>query len=200
MKNSEVCKKKKKKKYGYSRRIAGWHFGFCWLSKETWRWTETKNTPSFCYVYFLIVMFIETSGSLHPLLPQTKRIHTPRTADHRHIEQDWRIQTELVSTLAKNVTKPNPFEIIPLQTAGKESNWKTEETLERAAVTLETERIKGSNPWWLWWWRFLCLCILIVMLVLFCIFCFHRSNWHSSATLTEVYPCFFLTCKANARV
>ena len=25
-------------------------------------------------------------------------------------------------------------------------NWKAEETLKRAAVTLETERIKGSNP------------------------------------------------------
>ena len=29
------------------------------------------------------------------------------------------------------------------------------------------------------------LCILIVMYVLFCIFCFHRANWHFSATLTE---------------
>jgi hypothetical protein len=46
----------------------------------------------------------------------------------------------------------------------------------------------------------LCLCILIVMCALFCIFCFHRTNWHSSATLTEVFPCFFLSCKANARV
>jgi hypothetical protein len=27
--------------------------------------------------------------------------------------------------------------------------------------------------------------------VLFCIFCFHRANWYSSATLTEVFPCFF---------
>jgi hypothetical protein len=35
---------------------------------------------------------------------------------------------------------------------------------------------------------------------MFCIFCFHRANWHSSATLTEVYPYFFLSCKANARV
>ena len=35
---------------------------------------------------------------------------------------------------------------------------------------------------------------------LFCIFCFHRANWHSPATLTEVFPCFFLSCKANARV
>ena len=51
---------------------------------------------------------------------------------------------------------------------------------------------------------FLMLCmfcfILNVMYVLFCIFCFHRANWHSSATLTEVFPCFFLSCKANARV
>jgi len=53
---------------------------------------------------------------------------------------------ELASTLAKNATKPNPFEIIPLQTTGKENNWKTEETLARAAVILETERIQGSNP------------------------------------------------------
>jgi hypothetical protein len=44
------------------------------------------------------------------------------------------------------------------------------------------------------------LCILIVMYILFCIFCFHRANWHSPATLTEVFPCFFLSCKANARV
>ena len=45
---------------------------------------------------------------------------------------------------------------------------------------------------------FLCLCIRIVMCVLFCIFCFHPANWHFSATLTEVFPCFFLSCKANA--
>jgi len=50
-----------------------------------------------------------------------------------------------VSTLAKNATKPNPFEIIILQTTRKENNWKTEEMLERAAVTVEMERIKGFN-------------------------------------------------------
>jgi hypothetical protein len=53
---------------------------------------------------------------------------------------------ELASTLAKNATKPNPFKFIPLQTTRKKNNWKTEETLAGAAVTLETERIKGSNP------------------------------------------------------
>jgi hypothetical protein len=51
-----------------------------------------------------------------------------------------------LSSLAKNATKPNTFEIIPLQTARKENNWKTKEALARAAVTLETERIKGSDP------------------------------------------------------
>jgi len=55
------------------------------------------------------------------------------------------LQTELAFTLAKNATKPNPFEIISLQTTRKKNNWKTEETLERAVVTLEKERIKGSN-------------------------------------------------------
>jgi len=54
---------------------------------------------------------------------------------------------KLAFTLAKNATKPNPFEIIPLQSTRKENNWKTEEALAQAAVTLETERIKGSNPW-----------------------------------------------------
>jgi hypothetical protein len=46
----------------------------------------------------------------------------------------------------------------------------------------------------------LSFCIQIVAYVLFCIFCLHRANWHSSATLTEVSPCFFVSCKANARV
>jgi hypothetical protein len=53
---------------------------------------------------------------------------------------------KLPSTLAKNATKPNPIKIIPLPTTRKENNWKTEETLAGAVVTLETERIKGSNP------------------------------------------------------
>jgi len=47
---------------------------------------------------------------------------------------------------------------------------------------------------------FLRLSILIIMYVLFCIFCFHRANCHSSATLTEVFPCFSSSGKANATV
>ena len=98
----------------------------------------------------------ETSGRIHTLWPQNKWLHTPRTTDYRHTRQDRWIQTELAFTLAKNATKPNPYEIIPLQTTRKENNWKTEETLVRAVVNLETERIKGSNTWyfllWWWWW------------------------------------------------
>ena len=47
---------------------------------------------------------------------------------------------------------------------------------------------------------FLFLFIYSYCYVLFPIFCFHRANWHSAATMTEVFPCFFLSCKANARV
>jgi len=62
-----------------------------------------------------------------------------------HTRQFDEYRPNWLSTLAKNATKPNPFEIIPLQTTMKENNWKTEEMLERAVLTSETERIKGSN-------------------------------------------------------
>ena len=119
---------------------------FVWVRKlDSNSLTKTKNWSGRNEV-------TETSGRLHPLWPQDKRLHTPRTTDYRYTRQDRCIQTELAFTLAKNATKPNPFEIIPLQTTRKKNNWKTEEALARAAVTLETERIKGSNPWCLWWW------------------------------------------------
>ena len=38
------------------------------------------------------------------------------------------------------------------------------------------------------------------MYVLFCIFGFHLAKWHTSVILTAVFPCFFLSCKENARV
>jgi len=56
------------------------------------------------------------------------------------------LHLHLQLTLAKNAIKPKPSEIIPLQTTRKENYWKTKETLAGAVVTLETERIKGSNP------------------------------------------------------
>ena len=119
---------------------------FIWVRKlDSDSLRETKNWSGRNEV-------IEISGRLHPLWPQNKRLHMPWTTGWMHTRQDRRIQTELAFTLAKNATKPNTFEIISLQTTRKENNWKTEETLAKAVVTLETERIKGSNPWCLWWW------------------------------------------------
>jgi hypothetical protein len=40
---------------------------------------------------------------------------------------------------------PNRIPLKSLQTTRK-NNWKTEETLARTVITLETERIKGANP------------------------------------------------------
>ena len=49
---------------------------------------------------------------------------------------------------------------------------------------------------------FYCCVYVFLLLCMLCffIFCFHRANWHSSATMTEVFPCFFLSFKANAWV
>jgi hypothetical protein len=41
---------------------------------------------------------------------------------------------------------------------------------------------------------------LIRFLLTYALFCVLFANWHSPATLTEVFPRFFLSCKANARV
>ena len=137
----------------------------------TWERNNFENTQHFNFTYIFIWVrkldfdsltetknwngrneIIEPSGRLHLLWPQNKRLHTPWTTDYVHNRQDRWIQTELAFTLAENATKSNPFEILPLQTTRKENNWRTEEMLARAFVTLETERIKGSNPWCLWWW------------------------------------------------
>ena len=85
---------------------------------------------------------IATSGRPHPSRPQNKRLYTPWTTDYRHTRRDRWIQTELAFTPAKNATKPDPVDMISLQTTRKENNWKTEETLARTVVTLETERIR----------------------------------------------------------
>jgi hypothetical protein len=65
----------------------------------------------------------------------TTKQTTPCAVNYR-LNAHWTrwIQTELAFTLAKNATKPNPFEIIILQTIRKENNWETEETLVRAVV------------------------------------------------------------------
>ena len=47
---------------------------------------------------------------------------------------------------------------------------------------------------------FYCYVSYCMFMFLFYVMYFHRASWHSSATLTEVFPYFFLSCKANARV
>jgi len=47
---------------------------------------------------------------------------------------------------------------------------------------------------------FVLLCLRILIVCSFIFLYLHRASWHSSATLTEVFLCFFLSCKANARV
>jgi hypothetical protein len=43
--------------------------------------------------------------------------------------------------------------------------------------------------------------VFIICLCIHCMFMYlHRASWHSSPTLTEVFRCFFLSFKANARV
>jgi hypothetical protein len=60
------------------------------------------------------------------------------------------------------------------------------------------------------WLYVMYICLFNVYMVIFlfsmsmysyCMFMhLHRASWRPSATLTEVFPCFFLSCKANARV
>jgi len=73
-------------------------------------------------------------------------LRTPYPTQNLQRKHRTDIRTQLAFILAKNATKQNPFKVIPLQTTRKENNWKTEEAMAQAAVTLETERIKGSNP------------------------------------------------------
>ena len=56
-------------------------------------------------------------------------------------------------------------------------------------------------------WFYSCLILqfmylhIVMSMYSYCMFMYlHRASWHSSATLTEVFPCFFFSCKANARV
>jgi hypothetical protein len=43
--------------------------------------------------------------------------------------------------------------------------------------------------------------VFIVCLCIHCTFMYlHRASWHSSVTMNEVFPCFFLSFKTNARV
>jgi len=79
---------------------------------------------------------------LRPLAGYTLHERKPNDFMRRELKITGILDKILAFTLAKNATKPNFVEIILLQTTRKENNWKTEETLARTVVTLETERIK----------------------------------------------------------
>ena len=83
-----------------------WSYIFIWVRKlDSNSFAKMMNWSSRNEV-------TETSGRLHPLWPQNKWLHTPRTTDYRHTRQDRWMQLELAFTLAKKATKPNPFEIM----------------------------------------------------------------------------------------
>ena len=75
---------------------------------------------------------IKTSGSLHSLRPQDKRLHTPRTTDYRHTRQDRFIQTELISTFCKECHKT-------------ESLWNHTTTDHKEGEQLEDRRNVGES-------------------------------------------------------
>ena len=59
----------------------------------------------------------------------------------------------------------------------------------------------------IWLYSFVCFCLIRIPIVILCIlidmfalFCIFFAYWHSPATLAEVFPCLFLSCKIKARV
>ena len=72
----------------------------------------------------------------------------------------------------------------PVQLPRTERHRRTDSTA-RLTLRLAQFQICASTP------NMLRLCILIAAYSLFCIFCFHRANWHSSATMTEDFPVLF---------
>ena len=99
----------------------------------------------FTGLFTSLTLYYMGTAAIH-FIGQMKRYTGNRNITPLILKLDTRWSCQRIRTGKK------PFEIILLQTTGKENNWKTEETLERAAVTLGTERIRGSNPWCLWWW------------------------------------------------
>jgi hypothetical protein len=85
---------------------------------------------------------------LRPLAGYTLYDHKTKDSVRRELQTECILDKtdEYRRNTFKDATKPNPLEIISLQATRKENNWKTEETLARKVVTLEKERIKGSNP------------------------------------------------------
>jgi hypothetical protein len=96
------------------------------------------------------------SGRLHPLWPQNKRLHTPWIKITRILDKIDVYRLNWLLHLQRMPQNRIPLKSYHYRPQRKENDWKTEETLARAVVTLQTERIKGTSPWCLWWWLRLC--------------------------------------------
>jgi hypothetical protein len=117
-----------KEKGNYFENIKHFSFAyvFVWVRKlDSDSLTETKNWSGRNKV-------IETSGRLHPLWPQNKRLRTPWTTDWMNTRQYRWIQSELVFALAKNATKT-------------ESLWNLFTTDHMEEEHLEDRRNVGEN-------------------------------------------------------
>jgi hypothetical protein len=114
------------------------------------------NSVKEYFIYFIcitVLMAIKTIDSIRREL-QTECV-LDKIDEYR---TNWLLHLQRMPQNRIPLTK-----IIPLQSTRKENNWETEETLTWAAVTLETERSKWPNPWflWLWWWWCICRTRLI---------------------------------------
>ena len=116
-------------------------------------------------IYFINFDYVQSEGK-----PYTVKPRFAIASDHEQFGLrtnfpntkylGWNTVSRVTSTQAINIVgkkkqkkeKESPSK--PLQPTRKETNWETKETMERAAVTLETERVKWPNPGCLWWWQF----------------------------------------------
>jgi len=110
------------------------------FAPDTCNYAYPKNKKNFFsgLITSFIMQYMEIA-TIH-FIGQVKSYTGNRNVTPLILKVDTRWSCQRIRTGKK------PFEMILLQTTRKENNWKTEETLERAVVSLETERIKGPNP------------------------------------------------------
>jgi hypothetical protein len=70
------------------------------------------------------------------------------TKDYRHTKQDRWIQTELAFTLTKNATKPDPVEIIPLQTT--RNSYNSGDGTDQTGPILDVYDDDDDDEWQFW--------------------------------------------------
>jgi hypothetical protein len=143
-----------------------------WERKQFWNYNNISVLPTFLYgsenwiLTALQRRRIEAAEIklLRPLAGYTLYDHKTNDSVRRELQTDCILdktdeyRRNWLLHLQRMPQNWIPFKIIPLQPTRKQNNWETEETMERATVTLETERTKWPNPgclWWWWWWWWL---------------------------------------------